>query len=243
MKDINRIKKTKQFLCIIPARSGSKEIPNKNIKKINSYPLIYYVVNAVKKSKIFDRIIVSTDSDRIAKIAKIYGADVPFLRPKYLSTDTSLIKETIVHLLKKVEKKDKKYDYVCLVQTTSPLLKKMDIINAVFFLINKKADMIVSVSKVPFNSNLIGVLPKDLSMKNFLSANKYQTKRQMFKTKYILNGAIYLGKWDIFYYKKDYYLQDTYAYIMPEERSIDIDSYFNLKIAKLLLKEGRQKRK
>jgi len=103
-------------------------------------------------------------------------------------------------------------------------------------LLNKKADMIVSVSKLPCNINLVGKLSKNGSMKNFCKNKICGTLRQDFEDTYILNGAIYFGKWDIFYKKEDYYTQNTYGYIMPKERSVDIDSYLDLKFAEFLLK-------
>lgn len=224
------------FLCIIPARGGSRGIPDKNIIDINGKPLISYVINAVKKSNICDRIVVTTDSEEIAKVAKEYGADVPFLRPKYLATDESLTGDTVVHALKYIEKNDKKYDYVCYIQPTSPLLTSQDIQNSINLLFDKKADMVVSVGESPINIYWAKHISQDLSMKNF-AINVCETNKQLFDDTYFLNGALYIGKWDIFYEKKNYYDQKTYAYTMPYERSIDLDNFFDLKLIKFLLKE------
>ena len=229
----------KTFLCIIPARSGSKGILNKNIIDLNGYPLIYYIIKSVKESNIFDRIIVSTDSNKIKKICNKYNVDVPFLRPKELASDESLIGDVIFHALKYIEKNDKKYDYVCLAQPTSPLVMTRDFKGAKKSLINKKADMVVSVNETPVNIEWTGEISNNLSMKNFFQNKIYRTRRQDFEKKYTLNGAFYMGKWEIFYHNKNYYNQNTYAYIIPQDRSLDIDSYFDLKIAKFLLKEKR----
>ena len=222
----------KKFLCIIPARGGSKGIPNKNIIDLNGFPLISYSIRSAKKSNIFDRIIVSTDSKEIALVAKQYGAEVPFLRPKEISGDKSLVEDAIFYTLERIEK----YDYVCLLQPTSPLLTEEDLKNSLNMLFDKKADMVISVSKPLCNIDLIGKLGKDGSMKDFHRNNVYGTLRQDFEDKYVLNGAIYFGKWDVFYKKEDYYSQNAYGYIIPQEKSVDIDSYLDLKFTEFLLK-------
>ena len=223
------------MVCVIPARGKSKGIVNKNIREVNKKPLIYYSIREALKSNIFERIIVSTDSEKIAKIARDCGAEVPFIRPSSLATDESLVQDTLCHTLKYLEKNDKKYNYVCLVQATSPLILHSDIIEAWNLLHKKNGDMVISVSPIQYNSYLIGTLEEDLSMKNFITA--YGTRRQDFEEKYILNGSIYMGKGDIFYYKKDYYKCCTYAYIMPYGRHIDIDSFIDLEIASFLLEK------
>lgn len=226
---------SESFVCIIPARGGSKGIPNKNIIDCAGHPLIYYSINAAIKSRIFSKIIVSTDSEEIAEISKKYGALVPFLRPEELATDGSLVEDTMVHALKYLENNDKKYDYVCLVQPTSPLLASEDVRNVKSTLFSKEADMIVSVGESPINIRWARPLPEDLSMKRF-DRNVCGTNKQLFKNTYYLNGAIYMGKWEIFYEKKNYYQQKTYAYVMSYEKSIDIDNYSDLKMVEYLLK-------
>ncbi len=226
----------KTFLCIIPARGGSKGILNKNIVDLNGHPLIHYAIITAKLSNIFDRIIVSTDSEEIAEVAKKEGAEVPFLRPSFLATDNSKIEDTISYMLNIIEREDKKYDYICLLQPTSPLLESIDIINATNMLFDKKAEIIVSVGETPINIEWTTTLSENLSLNKF-SNEVCGTNRQCFEKTYFLNGAIYLGEWDIFYNKKNYYSQKSYAYIMPYEKSIDIDSEFDLKIVKLLLND------
>ena len=230
--------KKKTFLCVIAARGGSKGIPDKNIIELNNNPLIYYVIKAAKESDIFDRIIVSTDSEKIAIVSKECGAEVPFLRPDYLASDDSIVEDTIVHALKFIENEDKKYDYVCLLQPTSPLLEGHDIKKVKDILLKKKAEIIVSVGENPINIEWTISLSDDLSL-NKLSGKACSTNRQNFEKTYFLNGAIYMGEWDIFYNKKDYYSQKSYAYIMPYEKSIDIDSEFDLKLVNFLMKDKK----
>jgi len=225
-------------ICIIPARGGSKGVLNKNIIDIYGKPLIYFSIRSAIESNLFDKVIVTTDSEDIANVCISYGAEVPFIRPSYLAKDNSLIKDVITHCLKYVEKEYKTYPYVCLKQPTTPLVSKEDIIKSFELLIDKKADMVISVSETLYNVNWIGFVEEDLSMKNFKLFSNSKicgTQRQDFKKTYILNGGIYFAKWDMFYNKKEYYKQNTYAYIMPKERSIDIDTEFDIYLLKFIL--------
>lgn len=224
------------ILCLMLARGGSKGIPNKNLKLLCGKPLIYYTIKAVKDSKIFDRFILSTDSPEIAHVAEAYGVEVPFLRPKELAQDNSIFRDAIVHALKWIERHDKKYDLVQYVYPTTPLKTKDDILNGFEILQEKKVDMVISVCEdahTPFWSN---VLPQNNSMKDFVP-KKYQKNRQELPMTYRVNGCIFIAKWDVFYYKQNWFDQDTYAYIMPKERSIDIDSPLDFKLAELLMKD------
>jgi CMP-N,N'-diacetyllegionaminic acid synthase len=225
----------KSFLCIIPARGGSKRLPNKNIINLNGNPLISYSIRAAQESNMFDEIIVSTDSKEIKEISERYGSHVPFLRPKYLSGDEVLVEEAICHLLKQIEKQGKKFDYICLVQCSTPLILPEDFKNMISILQKKKAKMVVSVAETPVNVNWVGKLSKNLSMENFF--NYYGSLCQHFEQTYILNGAIYMGEWDIFYNKKNYYSKKTFAYIMPQERSFDIDDINDLKLVEFFMKD------
>jgi CMP-N,N'-diacetyllegionaminic acid synthase len=157
------------IICLIPARGGSKGIPDKNIIDLNGKPLISYVITESLKSGIFDRVIVSTDSERIANVSKKYGAEVPFIRPKELATDESLVEDTITHALEFVKKTDKIYDYMCLIQPTSPLLIVEDICNVLKILNKKQADMVVSVGDSPINIRWARSLPEDNCMEVFSS--------------------------------------------------------------------------
>ena len=197
-------------------------------------PLIYYTIKAVKESNIFNRFILSTDSEEIAQIGKQYGVEVPFLRPKKLAQDDSIASDAIIHALKWVEKNDKKYDFVQYIFPTSPLKTSEDLLNGVKILLKKDADMVISVCETDHPKFWMNILPENNSLKNFVSPKYREKNRQDFPKTYRINGGIYVGKWDVFYHKKDYYEQDTYAYIMPKERSIDIDSDLDFKLAQLV---------
>jgi len=234
---MNFMEKEKTKLCVMLARGGSKGVPGKNIQLMLGKPLIYYTIKAVQESGVFDRFILSTDSQEIADIAKGYGVEVPFLRPKELAQDDSSSLDGIEHALKWIEKNDKRYDYVQYIFPTLPLRTHEDIRGGIDLLIAKKADMVIGVSEANHLSCLINVLPDDHSMKGFIKPESWGKNRQQLAREYWINGAIYVGKWDIFYEKRPWYEQNTFAYIMPPERSIDIDLPIDFKLAELLLKE------
>ena len=229
------MKQSKSFLCLMLARGGSKGLPGKNLKLLGEKPLIYYTIKAVQDSGLFDRFILSTDSQEISDVAKSYGVEVPFLRPKELAKDDSSPLDAIEHALKWVQTNDKRYDYVQSVQPTAPFRTAEDIRRGIKVLFEKNADMVISVcqtSHPPYWSN---VLPEDHSLKGFVNP-EHLTNRQELPVTYRLNGAIYVAKWDVFYEKRNWFEQNTYAYIMPVERSVDIDSEIDFKLADLLLK-------
>lgn len=211
--------RSKSFLCVIPARGGSKGIPNKNVRLLDGKPLISYAINAAKDSGIFDTIVTSTDSDRIAGIAEVYGSEV-IKRPPALATDDSLVGDTMVHALRLLPK----HDYVVLLEATSPLLIGRDLLSAATKLVSEKADMVLSVCKATPDMVMIGKLGKNGSMKNFIPKDLRTCPRQKRPDYYYLNGAIYMGKWDIFAKNRDFYEQNTIAYEMHPEDHIHVDT-------------------
>lgn len=230
----------KKFLCIILAKHNSTGLPGKNRKLFFGKPLIHYTIKAVKKSKIFDKIILSTDSKFLKNYSEKMGIEVPFLRPKKLATKSSLSLQAITHALNWIKKNDKTYDYVQYIFPANPLIKSEDIKNGVRLLLKKKCDMIISVSedkKCSFTSN---ELKKNLSIKNFYPKKFRLKNRQVMPKTYSINGTIYVGKWDIFYKKKDWLDQNTYAMIMPKNRSIDIDDIYDFETAKLMYKRNNK---
>ena len=225
----------KKFLAIIPARSGSKGLKDKNIRKLKNKPLIAYTIEAAIKSNIFDDIIVSTDSDIYANISKEYGASVPFLRPKNISRDDTKTADVIEYTLKELKRLGKKYDYFVLLQPTSPLRNCEDIIGAVSMLIDKQANSIISVCRVDHSSNINICLEEDYSMDGFLS-NK-NLRRQDMPIEYRVNGAIYVCNVEYFEKYKNFYKTKSYAYIMDKKKSIDIDDIYDFKIAEVMINE------
>lgn len=232
--------KNKKFLAIIPARGGSKGLKDKNIRILNGKPLIYYTIEAAKRSKIFDVIMVTTDSKEIAEISKKYGASIPFLRPDELSTDTASSIDVILHTLNYYISQNINFDYFCLLQPTSPLRKSEDIISSVELLFKKDAESIVSLCEVEHSPLFANTLPEDLSLSKFIRKEVKNMRRQDLPKYYRINGAIYISKVQSFLKTKDFYGERSFAYIMPSERSVDIDTEFDLKIAEEILKSEKQ---
>ena len=212
-----------KILGIIPARSGSKRVPNKNIVEIKNKPLINWTIEEAKKSKYLDKIVLSTDSKKIAEHGKNLGIDVPFLRPKLYSTDNSSSLLMIDHALKKV----KGFDYAVLLQPTSPLRIYQDIDESIKSCINSGSDSCVSVKELQ-NENLCYVENKNGKLINLF-------KKRLEKKIFVLNGAIYMFKVSFFEKNKVLFSNKTIKYLMPIERSLDIDTKSDLEEFKLIL--------
>ena len=234
--------KGKKILALIPARGGSKGLPGKNIKPLLGKPLIAWTIEQAKASKYIDRIIVSTDDKEIAAVAKKYGAEVPFMRPKELATDKAKGIDVVFHAMSWFRKneKNRQYDLIMLLQPTSPLRTAEDIDKAIELLFFKKAKAIVSVCEVDHHPLWVNTLPKNGCMKNFIRKEVLNKNRQDLPTFYRLNGAIYLAYCDYLKKQKSFFGEETFAYIMPRERSIDIDSELDLKLAEILKNSTKQ---
>ena len=228
-----------KILGVIPARSGSKSIADKNIKKINNYPLFYYTIKPALKSKVFDRVIISTDSKKYLNIAKKFGVDTPFLRPKSLSTSKSLAIDTMTHAVLKCEKYFKeKYDLICMLQPTSPLRIIKDF-KSIISLMKKnynKYDSIISIVDV---DNYHPVKMKYIKNNQLFDYEKWHIEnppRQSLPKVYIVNGAFYLFKRNVLIKKKSFKGKISMPFIMPKSRSINIDNILDFELAKKMIK-------
>lgn len=227
-------------LAIIPARSGSKGLKDKNIKELNKNPLIYYAIKEAKKSNIFDEIMLSTDSVLYADIGKKLGASVPFLRDDNLSTDTASTWDVVKDVLKRYEEKNIYFDTVCILQPTSPLRISEDIVKSYDMFKEKDANFVVSVCEMDHCPLWSNTLDDTLSMENFIDKNIIQKPRQELPIYYRINGAVYIIKTKYLFEVKDIYSSKSYAYIMPKTRSIDIDDIVDFKLAGILLDENNK---
>ncbi|MDR3178727.1 MAG: acylneuraminate cytidylyltransferase family protein [Oscillospiraceae bacterium] len=226
--------KNKKILAIIPARSNSKGVKDKNIKLLRKKPLICYTISEAIKSKIFDFIFVSTNSKRYAEISQKCGAKVPFLRPEEISTDTSGADEYIINSIETLKTYEENFDYFVVLQPTSPFRTSDDIKNAVKLIINENLSSVISVCKGQHCLENYGKLSKSLSMYKFST----MFNRQDVAETYRINGAIYVSKCEIFLKEKTFYLKNSKAYIMDAERSVDIDTQFDFSFAEFLLKNN-----
>lgn len=222
-------------IAIIPARSGSKGVKDKNIKEINGIPLMAYSIKCALESKMFEKVFVSTDSREYAAIAERYGADAHFLRSENNSSDSAgtwdVVKEVIAHF----KEENIEYENIMLLQPTSPL-RTVDDIKESFRLMKKKgANAIISVTEVEHSPLWCNTLPADLSMDSFHNEKSVNIPRQALPIFYRLNGAIYLLKKEEIY-QQYMFKNKCYAYIMPNIRSYDIDTELDFKIVEYLLK-------
>ena len=225
--------KNKTFLAIIPARGGSKRLSQKNILDLNGKPLIAYSIEAGLKSKYIDKVIVTSDDSTILAIAKEYNSN--FIdRPKELALDTSLTFDTILHTIENVET----FDYIVLLQATSPLRNSEHIDEAIEKLFNKEGDAIISVCEMEHSPLWSNILPSNDSLKEFIS-NEITTKRsQDLKQYFRLNGAIYICNREKLLEEKSFFLKDKiFAYKMEQQYSIDIDEEIDFELAKLYMKK------
>ena len=223
-------------IAVITARSGSKGLKDKNIRLLNGKPLMAYSIEAAKQSGCFDCIHVSTDSEEYAQIAIQYGAEVPFLRDEELASDSSDCWDAVRDVLCKYEKRGQRFDRVMLLQPTSPLRTAQDIQNA-FSLIEKRgSEAIIGVCEMEHSPLWSNTLPEDGNMKGFQSA-EFELPRQQLPVYYRINGAIYLVNVGFLMRHGNLYDQDSYAYIMPNERSVDIDSIVDFLLVETYLND------
>lgn len=225
-----------RYLAIIPARKGSKRLPNKNILKFGGKPLIAWTIEAALKSKYINEVMVTTDSDEIAEISKIFGAKVPFIRPNELATDKASSYDVVKHAIDFYRQKDQIFDYIILLQPTSPLRDYDDIDKAIKLQIEKNANSVTSVCEMDHSPQWSNTLPNDNSMKGFINPEVIGKRSQDLETYYRLNGAIYIAKTGSFINDKAFISNSmSFAYKMDKKTSIDIDDKMDFYFAQFLL--------
>ncbi|WP_022761345.1 acylneuraminate cytidylyltransferase family protein [Butyrivibrio sp. AD3002] len=224
-------------LAIIPARSGSKGLVDKNIKPMNGKPLMGYTIDAALGSGVFDAVMVSTDSEKYAEIARGLGAEVPFLRSERTASDSASSWDAATEVIEKYAESGKNFDTFCLLQPTSPLRTSEEIRGAYDLFTEKKAKFVVSVCETEHPISWCGTLPEDLSMDGFIE-RKGANQRQKMQKSYRLNGSIYIA--DIVAFAKDnfFYRDGSYAYVMSTRSSVDIDNEEDFLYAELLMNRG-----
>ena len=223
---------SKTFLVIIPARGGSKRLPRKNVLELAGKPLIVWSIDSGLKSKYIDKVVVTSDDDEILSISKEYGAEI-IKRPDYLANDTAKTFDAIKHTIENMQK----YDYIVLLQPTSPLRNESHIDEAIELLELKKADAIVSVCEMEHSPLWSNTLPQNGSMKNFLRKEILNKRSQDLEKYYRLNGAIYICKTDKLLENKGFFLKENiFAYRMDRKSSVDIDEEIDFKNVEFFLK-------
>jgi len=232
----NISKSLKKIVGLITARGGSKSIPRKNVALVGGKPLIAWTIESALHSSRLNRVIVSTDDEEIAEVSKQWGAEIPFLRPAELAQDNSPHIPVLVHAIEWLESHgEDRPDYVLLLQPTSPLRSSKDIDNAIKLLLDKDADSVVSVCKAFSHPYFTKSLTADGCLEDFMPKPEGYLHRQVLPPVYVENGAIYLVRCDVLLEKKIFYTKRSYAYVMPQERSLDIDNPWDLYLSNLIL--------
>jgi CMP-N,N'-diacetyllegionaminic acid synthase len=224
------------MLAIIPARGGSKGLPGKNIKLFGDLPLICHTIKAALASKLIDRVIVSTENNKIASIAKNCGAEVPFMRSVDLASDRSLVMDSYLEVVDWISREnDKIIDSFVALLPTAPLRDPEDIDNAIKIFKNKKADSVISVVEAPVPIQWSLYIDDKKMLKNYLKKfNKLKNRQQEKKKTYVPNGSVNVFCTKILREKRQYFTNKTYPYLMPRERSVDIDDLYDFKWAEYL---------
>ena len=230
--------KNKTFLAIIPARGGSKGLVGKNIKELCAKPLIAWSIESGLKSKYIDEVVVSTDYEEIANIAKEHGANVPFLRPTYLANDTSTSFDAIKHTIEFYKDElNQEFDYIVLLEPTSPLREFEDIDSAIEKLLLSSAEAIVGICKTEDqnpaflvhkdnNDFIAGYVDKDMKVK----------RRQDIEDVYFFEGTIYISKTDMLLKKQTFYHEKTIGYEVPKYKSLEIDDIYDFIMVEAIMK-------
>ncbi|MGR5431128.1 cytidylyltransferase domain-containing protein [Vibrio astriarenae] len=226
-------------VAIIPARSGSKRLPNKNLMQLCGKPLIGWTIEAAKKASIIENIIVSTDSANIKEVALRFGAEVPFDRPKELATDTSSTDDVLLHAISELGLKSN--DIIVLLQPTSPLRGADDILAAVSLLEDDNIQGVVSVCECEHSPLWSNTLPSNMLMGGFIDDDISSKRSQDLLTYYRLNGAIFAYRVKyLLECKGRKYSNCIRAFEMQVVNSVDIDSKLDFDFAEYLLSKIEQ---
>jgi CMP-N,N'-diacetyllegionaminic acid synthase len=223
----------KKCLAIIPARGGSKGVPRKNIREIAGKPLIAWTIEEAKKSKYIDYLVLSSEDSEIIEIARAYGCNAPFVRPAHLAQDDTSSIDTILHALNELPE----YDYVILLQPTSPLRGVEDIDGCIEAMLALDAPSCVSVTEPEKSPYWMYSLQGNHRMKPLIPQESTASRRQDLKKAYALNGAVYVASVELLLEAKSFMTNETVAFIMPKSRSYDIDTEEDFLLCDLLMEK------
>ena len=228
----------KTCLAIISARGGSKGIPAKNIQPVAGKPLIAWTVRAAQDSGVFERIVVSTDSPNIAHAAGACGAEIPFMRPAQLARDDTPGIDPVLHAVRWLETHEQFIpEWVMLLQPTSPLRTAEDIREACTLALQHNADAVVSVTYVHDHPYWMKKITPDGRLEDFIAQPTPITRRQDLPAAYALNGAIYLVRRSVLVEQETLFPHNTHALVMARERSLDVDTPWDLYVADLIMRD------
>ena len=232
--------KKNKILGIIPARGGSKGLPKKNIKTFNGKPLIYWTMQSAQNSKFLDEIYISTDSNEIADVVKDYGIHIPLMRPKELAKDDSPSYELIIHAIDYFKSQNKSFDYVALLEPTSPLRKKNDIDNAIAKIVDHpEADSLVSIGEVHTeHPDIVKKENSDSYLEPYFRNEVDIYQRQQANKAYFPYGVVYISKVDAFYKNQSFYTKKLIGYNIERWQNFEIDDQLDFDINEFLFREN-----
>ncbi len=220
-----------KVLGIIPARGGSKTIPRKNLKILVGKPLIAWTIEEAQQSEYIDRLILSSEDAEIIQVAREWGCEVPFVRPLELAQDDTPGIEPVIHAINTI---GEKYDYIVLLQPTSPLRTLKDIDACIRHCIQEDAPACVSVCAVEKNPYWMHTLNESQRLLPLMQAGHSFERRQDLPPVYAENGAIYIAQTNYLLKQKNFISEETLAFIMPAERSLDIDTEMDFSFCELI---------
>jgi len=222
---------------VIPARGGSKGIPRKNLAPVAGKPLLYFTARAAQGSTRLTRTVLSTEDEEVATVGRSLGLEVPFLRPVELATDHAGSSAVAKHALVFAEGQERRaYDAVCLLQPTSPLRTSADIDAAIQLLEGSDADAVVSLTQVE-EPHPLKMMVVNAGVAQPLLPDRWREtlRRQELPAAYFLNGAVYCARRAVLLEKDSFWGTKTLAYVMPAQRSVNIDTPLDLRVAELML--------
>ncbi len=229
-----------RYLAIVTARAGSKRLPHKNIKPLCGHPLFIWSVMAAQQCPAIQRVIVSTDSAEYQSIALAAGADCPWLRDPALAADATSSADVVRSVLDLLGEELSHYAGLVLLQPTSPLRTAQDISGALALYEESRAPAVVSISESECPPAWIGQLSDTLSLDDFTPPAMRTMTNQAGRPWYRLNGAVYVIGIDVFRREHGFLPKGTLGYVMPRERSVDVDTAFDFAVAEALMTSGRE---
>ena len=225
-------------LALIPARGGSKGVPYKNIREVGGKPLIAWTIEAAKASRYIDRIVLSSDDLAIIEVARKWNCEVPFIRPKELANDKADSIQVVRHAIGALSEH---YDYLVLLQPTSPMRTAEDIDAAIECCAQSGALSCVSVCEPDKSPYWMLKLDKDGFGQPLFAADQIPDRRQDAPPVVAFNGAVYVARTDDLTNGGTFYTKRMAAYSMPKERSFDIDTELDIKIVDFLLSQNESR--
>jgi len=225
-----------ELLCVIPAKGRSRRLPGKNIADLCGKPVLAYSIEAALKSKLFKEVFVSTDNQQIAKIAKEYGAMVPYIRPSELAGDSVGVEAVCLHMIDYFEQQGQHYQTIFVLLPTSPLRTAEDLRAAYEMFKKTKAKSVMAITKYVYSPFQAVVKDEHGLLKPYWGFDSAQMRERERTEVFVDSGAIYIVDIATFKKEKSFYGSSVAGYFMPPERSIDLNSIFDLKTAELLLR-------